>query len=186
VNEKIIEISGNIIILYEILSFYFSFLYQPMAHPIEQFQHLPKFPDGRIDYTDATKAPVINCFLQYQDEILLLKRGKKVGNYQGKRNSIAGYIDDSTALLEKAKQEVREEVCIGEDDIAHIIVGSPLECFDEEIGKTRLIYPFIFQLKTKVSPKLDREHTTCQRVKQDELTKYDIVKDLDKTLESML
>jgi ribosomal protein S17E len=40
----------------------------------------------------------------------LLQGGKKVGNYQGKRNSIAGYIDDGTDLLEKAKQEVQEEV----------------------------------------------------------------------------
>jgi predicted NUDIX family phosphoesterase len=157
-----------------------------MSHPTEQFQHLPKFPDGRIDYTNATKAPVINCFLQYQDEILLLKRGKKVGNYQGKRNSIAGYIDDDTPLLEKAKEEVKEEVCIEEEDIANSIIGSPLDFFDEEIGKTWLIYPFIFQLKSKLQPKLDREHTTYQRVKQDELTKYDIIKGLDKTLESML
>jgi predicted NUDIX family phosphoesterase len=77
-------------------------------------------------------------------------------------------------LLEKAKQEVQEEVWVGEDDIANIIIGSSLEYFNEEIGKMRLIYPFIFQLKTKISPKLDREHTTYQRVKQNELTKYEV------------
>ena len=39
---------------------------------------LPRFPDGRIDYSHANKAPVITVFVFSNDHMLLLKRSEKV------------------------------------------------------------------------------------------------------------
>ena len=46
---------------------------------IEKFANkLPRFSDGRIDYSKSDTAPVITVFIKYEDQILLLKRSKKV------------------------------------------------------------------------------------------------------------
>ncbi len=44
-------------------------------------EKLPKFPDGRIDYSGSDKAPVLTCFVKFGDKILLLKRSDKVRTY---------------------------------------------------------------------------------------------------------
>jgi hypothetical protein len=51
---------------------------------------LPKFPDGRINYTTSQRCPVITCFVMYEGKILLLKRSDKVGTYKGFWNSVSG------------------------------------------------------------------------------------------------
>lgn len=38
---------------------------------------LPKFKDGRINYSKSTIAPVVNSFVKYKDKILILRRGEK-------------------------------------------------------------------------------------------------------------
>jgi len=55
---------------------------------------LPKFEDGRINYSCSDEAPVITIFVRYKDKILLLKRSDKVAAYKGKWNTIAGYLDE--------------------------------------------------------------------------------------------
>ena len=46
---------------------------------IKEFANkLPKFPDGRIDYSSSDIAPVITVFVKHKDKILLLKRSDKV------------------------------------------------------------------------------------------------------------
>ena len=44
---------------------------------LKEFDRLPKFPDGRIDYSNSDKAPVLTCFVRFEDEILLLKRSEE-------------------------------------------------------------------------------------------------------------
>lgn len=35
---------------------------------LEEFsEKLPKFPDGRIDYSLSDKAPVLTCFVKFQN-----------------------------------------------------------------------------------------------------------------------
>jgi hypothetical protein len=43
---------------------------------------LPKFPDGRIDYHGSKENFVFNIWIQYKDQVLLLKRSDKVGAYK--------------------------------------------------------------------------------------------------------
>ena len=39
---------------------------------------LPRFPDGRIDYSNSDVAPVVTIFVEYGNKILLLRRSDKV------------------------------------------------------------------------------------------------------------
>jgi hypothetical protein len=43
---------------------------------------LPKFEDGRIDYTNSDSAPGLNVFLEHEGKILIMKRSNKVGAYR--------------------------------------------------------------------------------------------------------
>ena len=91
---------------------------------------LPKFEDGRINYSNSKKAPVLTCFVKYHEEILLLKRSNKVRAYQGMWNSVAGYLDELIPLEEKVLIELKEELGITKDLIKEIKFGKSYEFKD--------------------------------------------------------
>ena len=74
---------------------------------------LSHFPDGRINYSHAKIAPVINCTIVCKGKILLLMRSRKVRRYRGKWNTIGGYLDELKSARQKAVEEIREELGIG-------------------------------------------------------------------------
>lgn len=146
---------------------------------------LPKFPDGRINYSNSDIAPVITVFVKYKDKILLLKRSDKVKTYKGKWNTVAGYLDELKPIKEKVLEELEEEVGIKEDAISAIQFGEPYKFVDEKINKTWIIFPILVELEEKVEIKLDWEHTEFKWVKKEELDNFDTVPNLDKSLESV-
>ncbi|RLI72296.1 hypothetical protein DRO97_09015 [Archaeoglobales archaeon] len=148
-------------------------------------KNLPKFPDGRINYSNSDVAPVITIFIKYNDEILLLKRSDKVRTYKGKWNTVAGYLDELKSIKEKVLEELREEVGIMEDVVSSIKFGKSYKFVDEEINKTWIVFPVLVELKEKVEVKLDWEHTEFKWIKKEELGNFDIVPNLDKSLESV-
>ena len=150
---------------------------------IETFaKTLPTFPDGRINYSDANTAPVITVFIQYNDEILLLKRSNKVSTYQEKWNTVAGYLDEIKPLREKILEELSEEIGISEDNILSHRIGESYTFTDSTIGKTWIVYPALIKLKTKPPIHLDWEHTECRWIKPKELGDFDHVPKLDQSL----
>ena len=92
---------------------------------LDEFTSLPRFPDGRINYTGAKKAAVLLCAVKHDDKILLLKRSDKVGNYRGKWNLVAGFLDQPRPVREKVLEEIREELGLSEEQINDITVGEP-------------------------------------------------------------
>jgi len=75
---------------------------------IELSKELPKFPDGRIDYTHAHKAPGMTCFIKFKDKILLLERSNQVSTYKGMWGSVAGYIDEFP-LRERSMKNLKKK-----------------------------------------------------------------------------
>jgi 8-oxo-dGTP pyrophosphatase MutT (NUDIX family) len=144
---------------------------------------LPKFSDGRIDYTTSKRCPVITCFVMYDGKILLLKRSDKVSTYKGIWNSVSGYIDDYNPLEEKAYIEIEEELGITKEMISEIRLGDSYEVNDT---KTWIVFPLLAILNKKPEIKIDWEHTEYKWINPEELLHYDIVKDLDKSLERVL
>ncbi|MFH1408930.1 MAG: NUDIX domain-containing protein [Nanoarchaeota archaeon] len=142
---------------------------------------LPHFPDGRIDYTHANVAAVIIVFVQFQDQILLLKRSEKVGSYRGKWSAVAGYLDSLGALKDKVHEELREELNLKEELIASMTFGTPYRFLDKTLGCTWLIHPVIVDLKERPVITLDWEHTEYAWITPEDIEQYDAVPNLKRS-----
>tara|TARA_Y100000310_G_scaffold72523_1_gene68576 strand:- start:165 stop:653 length:489 start_codon:yes stop_codon:yes gene_type:complete len=147
---------------------------------------LPKFKDGRIDYSNSVRAPVINVFIKYKENILLLKRSDKVNSYQDKWNCVGGYLDDFQPLKDKVLEEIHEELNIQENIIKNIIFGEIHEFHDPDINKTWIIQPILVELKENPKIKLDWEHTDYKWINPNNIETYDIVPKLAKSLSLVL
>ncbi|MFH1473521.1 MAG: NUDIX domain-containing protein [Candidatus Aenigmatarchaeota archaeon] len=143
---------------------------------IDEFRgRLPKFQDGRIDYSKSDKAPVITVFVKCKNKILLLKRSNKVNDYQGKWNAVAGYLDKMIPVQEKVLEEIEEELGIEKKWIMSIRIGKPYEIVDSEINKTWIVNPVIVELKEFPNIRLNFEHTEFKWIRKDELVNFDTI-----------
>lgn len=152
----------------------------------ELSKKLPKFPDGRIDYSKSDTAPVITVFLMYRDEILIMKRSDKVRTYQGKWNTVAGYLDEIKPIEEKVIEEIEEETGIVKSQIKSIKIGKIYSFTDEKINRKWIIQPVLVRLKEKPEIKLDWEHTDYRWIKKEDINRFDVVPNLKKSLNSVL
>ena len=64
--------------------------------------------------TSTKKAicPVISCLLKHEQQILILKRSKLVGSFQGYWSCVSGYLEKGEEPLKTAYREVFEETKI--------------------------------------------------------------------------
>jgi len=145
---------------------------------------LPKFLDGRIDYSTFNIAPVITVFVKHEDKILLLKRSDKVRVYQGKWNTVAGYLDELKPIRKKVLEEIQEELGISKENIMSLHIGKYYKFADAEIGKTWLVNPVSVELKKKPDIKIDWEHTEYKWINPAELKKFNVVSDFERGLEN--
>lgn len=155
---------------------------QKIQETIEQLsKNLPRFPDGRINYRDAPVAPVITIFVQWKNEILLLKRSDKVRTYKGKWNAVAGYLDEIKPLKEKILEELREEIGLEEKNTQSMHFGKPYRFTDASIQKTWIIHPVVVELKKKPMLQLDWEHTEYQWIQPKNMKMLDSVPMLEES-----
>ena len=159
---------------------------QKILETIKQFEKLPKFPDGRINYSNSDIAPVITVFVKYKDKILILKRSNKVRVYQRKWNTVAGYLDELRPVRDKILEEIHEELGINEDNILSIHIGESYKFTDTKVNKTWIVHPVLVELKNRPSIKLDWEHTEYKWIKPGELKNFDIVPKLEESLKRAL
>ncbi|MDA1197061.1 MAG: NUDIX domain-containing protein [Nanoarchaeota archaeon] len=149
-------------------------------------ENLPSFPDGRINYHDVRKTPVVTIFIKFESEILLLQRSEKVQQYRGKWNTVAGHLDEVKPVWEKAAEELSEEVGITSEHISSVKMGVPFTFVDESINKEWFIHPVLVVLKNKPDITLDWEHTQFVWITPGELAGYDIVPKVDVGLDHVL
>jgi len=144
---------------------------------------LPRFSDGRLNYTNSKEAAIVSVSLWYEDKLLLLKRSDKVGNYKGYWNVVAGYYDDfSKSPQQKGIEEAKEEVGLEEKNILKIQVGKYHKLIDDKIDKTFYVFPIKISLFLQSQIKLDWEHTEYRWIDSKELNKFQIVYKLDEIL----
>jgi 8-oxo-dGTP pyrophosphatase MutT (NUDIX family) len=145
-------------------------------HSIEEFSRkLPKFPDGRIDYSNSDRAPVITAFVKCEDKILLLKRSKEIKNYPQKWNAVTGFMDELKPVEEKVLEEIEEELGIGKGSIVLMRIGKPYEVTDYDVKKTWIVNPVIVELKRIPEIRLNFEHTEFKWIKREELSYFNTV-----------
>ncbi len=149
-------------------------------------KELPKFPDGRINYSKSKIAPVITVFVKYGDRILLLKRSDRVSTYRGKWNTVAGYLDEVKPIEEKVFEELKEEVGIDRDLVSSIRIGKVYEFYDDKIDRKWIITPVLVELKELPKIRLNEEHTEYRWIRFDEIENFDTVPNLSESLKRVL
>ena len=77
--------------------------------------------------TSTKKAfcPVISCLLKHEQQILILKRSKLVGSFQGYWSCISGYLEKGEEPLKTAYREVFEETKIKTSDLSKVANAGP-------------------------------------------------------------
>lgn len=144
----------------------------------------PKFvpKPGQVDYTHIRWAPVVNCVVTYKGKILVLQRSSDLRLYPGYWNGVSGFLDDQKSLLNKVKEELREELGIPASKIASVRLG---EVFDQEAPKykkTWIVHPVLVEVLTdKVV--LDWEARIYRWVTRTEARKLNLLPGFDLVLQ---
>lgn len=150
---------------------------------IEKFgEGLPRFPDGRVDFSQAQAMPVVTCFLECQGKILLLKRSTKVRSYQGKWCGVAGFIDQAKPIEEIVHAELRAELGLSPQDVESMALGQPYDFADATLGRSWRVHPMFVRLKGTPRIEIDWEHTDFEWVLPEDVSNYDTVPMLEESM----
>ena len=146
---------------------------------LSRFEDLPRFQDGRIDYTHADSAAVVNCFVMHDGRLLLLKRSDQVMVYPGKWNVVGGFLDEAVSVKQKVCEELSEELGIEKASIDRVEEHEMFEYGDRTASRTWFIFPTVVTLNSP-DITLDWEHTEYRWIQPGEISKFDIVPGLDR------
>ena len=118
---------------------------------------LPRFSDGRINYTDAVEAPVTNIYATFERKVLLVRRSPLVGWLKERWHVPAGFLDEEKTLEQKVYEELLEETGIREAAVRALIALDPV--VDQDEHKRWIVYPVHAELHHRPRIRLDYEHT---------------------------
>lgn len=127
---------------------------------------------------------VVTCFLESEGRILILRRSRQLGNYQGRWAGASGYIE-STAD-EQALTEIKEETGLRNDEIQLVKKGKLLPIEDEELGVKWVVHPYLFNIKDRDKLKIDWEHNKTRWINPKEIDNHQTVPKLKETVERAL
>ncbi len=145
-------------------------------------RNLPKFSDGRIDYSHSQTALVVCIFVK--DRVLLLKRSDKVSSYKGLWNAVTGFLDKPCPLRNKILEELEEEIGVNEGGILSIHIGISHKVEDNK--RIWIVYPALVELKNLPEIRLNWEHAEYKWIKPNEFKNFNIVPKLDKSFENAI
>jgi len=123
---------------------------------------------------------VVTCFLESDGEILILRRSRQVGTYQGRWAGVSGYIEATAD--EQALVEIEEETGLSQEDLKLIKRGEPLSIEDEKLGVKWVVHPYLFRIKDRGKIKIDWEHKEARWIKPEAIGNYQTVPKLKETL----
>jgi nicotinamide-nucleotide amidase len=129
--------------------------------------------------------PVVTCFLESNDRILVLRRSAQVGTYQGLWGAVSGYIDSATPDRQAAR-EIREETGLAIKDIQLLVRGQPMEILDKKLKTKWVVYPYLFKIINTDNIKFDWEQQETKWITPAEMTGLETVPKLKETLDSLL
>ena len=124
---------------------------------------------------------IVTCFLQFNNEILILRRSEQVGTYQGKWAGVSGYIEKSDD--EQAFREIEEETGLSKEGIELVRKGEPLEVIDQVLRRKWVVHPYLFHTKDKEKIRIDWEHKEAKWIAPQDIDQYETVPMLKETLE---
>lgn len=153
---------------------------------LAEFDHLPRFADGRIDFSGADRVPVVTCFVEAEGRLLLLRRSERVRTYRGKWCTVAGYLDEVNTVRDKSLAELEEELQVSQDRVQDVRTGAVYEFEDTESHRTWIVHPVMARLAKQPPIVLDREHTEFKWIEPSAIGAYDTVPMLERSLKAVL
>jgi ADP-ribose pyrophosphatase YjhB (NUDIX family) len=123
---------------------------------------------------------VVTCFLESENEILILRRSEQVGSYQGRWAGVSGYIE--TTADKQALTEIEEETSLSHKDLELIKRGKPLPIEDKRLSVRWVVHPYLFHIKDRDKIKLDWEHKEARWITPKDIDNYQTVPMLKETL----
>jgi len=141
----------------------------------------PKFvpKPGQVDYTNIRYAPVIQCVLKHNDNVLLLKRSQDLRIYPGYWSGVAGFLDDAKDVEVKVYEELKEELGLKRKNVISIKHGNLLSHEAKEYVKTFLILPFLIEVDTD-NINLDWETSEYKWLAPEDAKKMNLMPGFDK------
>lgn len=136
---------------------------------------------GQIDYTNVHHVPVVNCVVVYMGKILILYRSSEVGFYPNCWHGVAGFLDDKKSVVEKIREEIKEELGIREEQIVSINEGEILEKEAPEYVKTWIVHTAKAELSTN-QVRLDWESSDFRWIYPNELRNYQVLPGFEKVV----
>lgn len=127
---------------------------------------------------------VVTCFLESENQILILRRSGEVSSYQGSWAGVSGYIE--TTADEQALTEIEEETSLARQDVALIKKGEPLAVEDEGLGVRWVVHPYLFHIKDRDKIKIDWEHKEARWIAPEDIDNYQTVPKLKEALSRVL
>jgi predicted aconitase with swiveling domain/8-oxo-dGTP pyrophosphatase MutT (NUDIX family) len=147
------------------------------------------FQDGEWIEVDGEKATarvrdvishdIVTCFLRNRGRILLLRRSKKVGTFQGAWAGVSGYVEEDEVHLERALKEIDEETGFSNPMLAK--TGEPVYARDG--NRLFIVRPYIFDVDTR-DVRLDWEHVEYRWVKPADISTFKGVPKLEEAYQS--
>ncbi|MBX6770812.1 MAG: NUDIX domain-containing protein [Chloroflexi bacterium] len=118
---------------------------------------------------------VVTAFLEHNGRILVLRRGRRVGTYQGRWAGVSGFLEPGNTPEHQARVEIQEETGLTDEDIHLIAAGAPLMVDDPATGRRWLVYPFRFAVLHPERIRLDWEHEEMRWIAPSELEHLETV-----------
>ncbi len=140
-----------------------------------------------LRYTDLAmkEVRVVTCFLlrrgQAGDEVLLLRRSRRVATYRGRWAAVSGYLESDSALAQ-ALREIEEETSLSRQAVRLLAEGRPLQVADEALGVRWTVHPFLFEATRPEQVRLDWEHVELRWVPPQDIATLETVPGLREAL----
>ena len=139
--------------------------------------------DDKPNLQEPVRKDVATSVILQKGKILILKRSKKVGTYQGKWACASGYIEEGETPRQTAYKEISEELGLDKEDVKLLKEGNVLLARDKDI--LWAIHPFLFET-TRSEINLDWEHDEYKWIYPDEIKNYSCVPKLGETVYSVI
>lgn len=124
---------------------------------------------------------VVTCFLRRGTRVLLLKRSQDVRTNKGRWAGVSGYVEPGEEPLETAYKELEEEISARPRQVRLLNEGRVQLFSDEEHDTDWAVHPFLFE-DLGVEVRLDWEHTEYAWIAPEELSGFQTVGGLERTL----
>jgi hypothetical protein len=137
--------------------------------------NLPRFPDGRIDYSSAHVAVVLNCVVCFEGRILLVRRSDGVSHHAGKWGCVTGFVDRFLPINILASIELSEELSLNINSNVTLRCAEPFITLDSETAMSWIVYPVLVSLDILPRIALNQENTDHRWIYPRDLDHYEII-----------